>query len=49
MVRAPAAPPLIDGGMATEGAVAHILVSKYLDHLPLYRQSQIFARDGDIF
>ena len=36
----------IDGGMATEALVAHVLVGKYSDHLPLYRQSQIFARQG---
>ena len=28
------------------GPVRHVLVSKYADHLPLYRQSQIFERDG---
>jgi transposase len=31
---------------ASAGLLAHILVSKYADHLPLYRQSQIFARHG---
>lgn len=36
----------IDGGMATEALVAHVLVSKYADHLPLYRQAQIYARQG---
>jgi transposase len=36
----------IDGGMATEALLAHVLVSKYADHLPLYRQAQIFARQG---
>ncbi len=41
---APARP--IDGGMATESLVAHVLVGKYADHLPLYRQAQIFARQG---
>jgi transposase len=41
---APAA--LIEGGLPTEGAIAHILVSKYADHLPLYRQSQILGRSG---
>ena len=30
----------------TEGALAQVLVSKYGDHLPLYRQSQIYARSG---
>ncbi|MPQ96228.1 IS66 family transposase [Thioclava sp. JE_KL1] len=37
---------LIDGGLPTEGAIAHVLVSKYADHLPLYRQSRILARSG---
>ncbi len=36
----------IDGGLATEALLAHVLVNKYADHLPLYRQSQIFARQG---
>lgn len=34
------------GGMPTEGTVAHVLVSKYADHLPLYRQAQIYSRQG---
>lgn len=33
-------------GTAGPGLLAHVLVSKYCDHLPLYRQSQIFAREG---
>lgn len=33
-------------GVAGPGLLAHVLVSKYADHLPLYRQSQIFARSG---
>lgn len=33
-------------GMAGSALLAHVLVSKYCDHLPLYRQSQIFAREG---
>ncbi len=37
---------LIEGGLPTEGAIAHVLVSKYADHLPLYRQSRILARSG---
>src|SRR5262245_38127861 len=32
--------------MASAGLLAHVLVSKYCDHTPLYRQSQIFARHG---
>ena len=37
---------LIDGGLPTEGAIAHVLVSKYADHSPLYRQGQILTRSG---
>lgn len=33
-------------GLAGPGLLAHVLVSKYCDHLPLYRQSQIYRRDG---
>jgi transposase len=33
-------------GLATPALLAHVLISKYCDHLPLYRQSQIFARHG---
>ncbi len=36
----------IEKGRPGPGLLAHVLVSKYADHLPLYRQSQIFARDG---
>ena len=36
----------IERGMAGPGLLAHVLVSKYCDHLPLYRQSQIYARFG---
>lgn len=36
----------IAGGLATPGLLAQVLVAKYCDHLPLYRQSQIFARYG---
>ena len=46
VIQAPAPAALIEGGLATEGAMAHVLVSKYADHLPLYRQSQILARSG---
>jgi transposase len=37
---------LIEGGMPTEATIAQVLVSKYADHLPLYRQAQIYARQG---
>ncbi len=33
-------------GLASPGLLAHVLVSKYCDHTPLYRQTQIFARHG---
>jgi transposase len=46
VVQAPAPARLIDGGLPTEATVAHVLVSKYADHLPLYRQAQIYARQG---
>src|SRR5215217_2988138 len=36
----------ITGGMATEALLAHVLVAKYADFLPLYRQAGIFARQG---
>ena len=36
----------IERGLAAPGLLAHVLASKYLDHLPLYRQEQIYARDG---
>jgi len=37
---------LIAKGMATPGLIAQVLVSKYGDHMPLYRQARIFARHG---
>jgi transposase len=46
VTQAPAPAALIEGGLPTEGAIAHVLVSKYADHLPLYRQSQMLARSG---
>jgi transposase len=46
VVQAPAPARLIEGGLPTDTTVAQVLVSKYADHLPLYRQAQIFARQG---
>lgn len=46
VVQAPAPARLIEGGMPTEALVAQVLVNKYADHLPLYRQAQIIARQG---
>ena len=43
---APAPDHAIARGRAGAGLLAHIVVSKYDDHLPLYRQAEIFARDG---
>jgi transposase len=42
--QAPSRP--IARGLAGPGLLAHVLVSKYCDHLPLYRQSEIYAREG---
>ena len=46
IVQAPAPARLILAGLPTEALVAHVLVSKYADHLPLYRQAQIYSRQG---
>ncbi len=46
IVQADAASRPIVRGMAGPGLLAHVLISKYADHLPLYRQSEIYARDG---
>src|SRR3954449_12651292 len=46
VVQAPAPERPVTGGMATEALLAHVLVAKYADHLPLYRQAAIFARQG---
>lgn len=44
--QAPAKSRLIEGGIPTEATVTSAIISKYADHLPLYRQSQIYARQG---
>ena len=46
IVQASAPSRPIARGLAGAGFLAHVLVSKYADHLPLYRQSQIYAREG---
>ena len=46
IVQAPAPARPIDRGLAGPGLLAHVLVSKYADHQPLYRQSEIYAREG---
>jgi transposase len=42
--QAPAPPRLVEGGLPTERMVAQVLVTKYADHAPLYRQAQMLAR-----
>ena len=46
VVEAPAPSRPIERGLAGPGLLAHVLVSKFGDHLPLYRQSEIYARQG---
>ncbi len=46
LVQEPADPQIIDGGIAASGLVAHTLISRFVDHLPYYRQEAINARSG---
>ena len=46
ITQAPVAPHVIDKGIPTTNLLAQVLISKYADHLPLYRQEQIYARAG---
>jgi transposase len=46
IVQAEAPPRPIERSYAGPGLLAHVLVSKYCDHIPYYRQSQIYAREG---
>jgi transposase len=46
LVQEPADPQIIDGGIAASGLVAHTLISRFVDHLPYYRQETINARSG---
>ena len=46
IVQAPAPSRPIERGIAGPGLLAHVLVGKFGDHLPLYRQSEIYAREG---
>lgn len=46
IVQAPLPPKPIERGYASAGLLARILVSKYMEHIPLYRQSEIYARQG---
>jgi transposase len=44
LVQEPAEPEIIDGGVAASGLVAHTMISRFVDHLPYYRQEAINAR-----
>lgn len=46
VLQAPAPERLVPGGLPTEATVAQVLVARYADHLPLYRQAQMMARQG---
>jgi transposase len=46
LVQAPVEAHIIDKGIPTGGLLAQVLVAKYADHLPLYRQEKIFGRAG---
>jgi transposase len=46
LVQEPVAPQVVDKGQPTAGLVAHTLVSRFVDHMPYYRQEQINARSG---
>ena len=46
LTQAPVPPHVIDKGIPTTGLLAQVLIAKYADHLPLYRQEGIFGRAG---
>lgn len=46
VAQAPTPAHLIEGGLPTEALIAHVMVAKFSEHMPLYRQSQVFARHG---
>ncbi len=46
LIQEPAPERVLAGGLGSAGLIAYVLVSRYADQLPLYRQSQIFARHG---
>ncbi len=46
VAQAPAPVHLIEGGVPTEALLAQVAVAKFSEHMPLYRQSQVFARHG---
>jgi transposase len=46
LIQAPVPAQVIDKGLPTAGMLAQVMIAKYADHLPLYRQSGIFERSG---
>src|SRR3984957_4806502 len=46
VAQAPVPEHLIEGGIPTEALIAAVVIAKYADHLPLYRQAQIYGRQG---
>jgi transposase len=46
VVQAPTPPQAIEKSLAAEGLLAHVVIAKYVDHTPLHRLSNIFAREG---
>ena len=46
LVQQPVAPQIIDKGIPASGLIAHVLVSRFVDHLPYYRQESINARSN---
>src|ERR1700712_1350106 len=46
LIQAPVSAHVIDKGIPTAGLLAHVMVAKFADHLPLYRQEKIFRRAG---
>jgi transposase len=46
LIQAPVPAQVIDKGIPTAGFLAHVMVAKFADHLPLYRQEKIFGRAG---
>jgi transposase len=46
LIQAPVPAHVIDKGIPTAGLLAHVMVAKFADHLPLYRQEKIFGHAG---
>ena len=44
--QAPSVPEIVEGGIAASGLLAHTVISRFVDHLPYYRQETINARSG---